>query len=408
MSKQTNKNVSKSSTPPSIPDIFKMAEKIAKDMPSPDGDEKLNMDGMIKHVTESVMNMMSNGDVDINTMMQGLMQGGGDNPLMSMMGAMQQGAAQPQQSVKPIANSKVKLPGQESNKEYKFKEPVEKNNFEELDDDDEADTFNPRTKDIEIKINVNLEDFYNGTTKKLAVRRKRLKKDSNGKIVQVEEKKKILIPIEPGMRDEQVIRFNKEADEAQGYESGDIVITLYENAHSRFEREANNLFIMKNISLYEAFAASCGENIDLTVKNLDGSILKLITDSKPLHINEGIRKVTGEGMPLYKQDEKGDLYVRFNLVLPEKFKKEDMEILKKLFPCCNETEVITNKTVRDVKLEEVSESDLEELDYGYSESESEYSDSSSSSSEESEPPRKGFRQLPKGLRKQQNSKNSKK
>ena len=43
--------------------------------------------------------------------------------------------------------------------------------------DDEVDVFSPRTKDIEITLNVNLEDFYNGTKKKLAVRRKRLVKD---------------------------------------------------------------------------------------------------------------------------------------------------------------------------------------------------------------------------------------
>ena len=388
-----------------IPDIFKMAEKIANDMPNPDSDEKLDMQGMVKHVTESVMSMMGNGEVDINGMQNSLMQnlneGGKDNPLAVMMGQMMGGLGQaPEQApTTPIANSKIKLPGQEV-KDYKFKEPKDIKNFEELDDDDEADLFSPRTKDIEIKINVNLEDFYNGTKKKLAVRRKRLQKGKDGKITQIEEKKKIVIPIEMGMRDEQVIRYNKEADEAQGYESGDIVITLYENAHSRFEREADNLFIMKDISLYEAFAASCGEDIELTVKHLDDSIIKLKTDGNPLHINDGIRKVTGEGMPKFKQDGKGDLYVRFNLLLPDKFKPEDMEILKKLFPVCNEpVNLDFHKNIREAVLEEVSESDLEELDYDYSDSDSDYSDYSSS---ESEAPRKGYRQLPKAMRKKKN------
>lgn len=213
-----------------------------------------------------------------------------------------------------------------------------------------------------------------------------------------EEKKKIIIPIDQGMRDGQVIRYNKEADEAQGFESGDIVITLYENIHSRFEREADNLFIMKDISLYEAFAASCGEDISLTVKHLDGSLIKLKMDGNPLHVNDGIRKVVGEGMPRFKQEGRGDLYVRFNLVLPEKFKAEDTEILKKLFPVCNEPYNLENKEYRECVLEEVSESDLEELDHGFSDSDSDssdYSDSSYVSSDSDSEPRNGFRKLPK-------------
>ena len=408
---KSNKSAAPQNNDGQIPDIFKMAEKIAKDMPSPDSDEKLDMPGMVKHVTESVMSMMGNGEVDLNQMTNSLMQNMMDpnNPLSSMMGQM---GANPTQNVEnnsapnytPLPNSKIKLPGQDTKKisdkkDYKFKEPNVKKNFEELDEDDEADLFSPRTKDIDIEINVNLEDFHNGTKKKLAVRRKRLKKDKNGKVTQVEEKKKIVIPIEKGMRDGQVIRYNKEADEAQGYESGDIVITLYENAHSRFEREADNLFIMKDISLYEAFAASCGEDIEMTVRHLDDSIIKLKTDGNPLHVNDGIRKVVGEGMPKFKQEGKGDLYVRFNLVLPDKFKQEDMEILKKLFPVCNEKMNLENRTFREGVLEEVSESDLEELDCDYSDSESDYSESSYTSSESEPPLRKGYRNLPKAVRK---------
>ena len=42
----------------------------------------------------------------------------------------------------------------------------------------------------------------------------------------IEEKKKLVIPIEKGMKDEQQIRFEGEADQIPGYKSGDIIITL--------------------------------------------------------------------------------------------------------------------------------------------------------------------------------------
>jgi len=398
-----NNNNTEGQNPPPMADIFEMAKQMASSMPAPDSDEKLDMPGMVKHVTESVMSMMGNGEMDINQMTGSLMQNLMDpnNPLSSMLNPQAPGPPPSDaNNYTPIPNSKIKLPGQTNNKNYKFKEPVVDKNFEELDDDDDddIDQFSPRTKDIDIEINVNLEDFYNGTKKKLAVRRKRLKKNKKGNVVPTEEKKKIIIPIDQGMRDGQVIRYNKEADEAQGFESGDIVITLYENIHSRFEREADNLFIMKDISLYEAFAASCGEDISLTVKHLDGSLIKLKMGGNPLHVNDGIRKVVGEGMPRFKQEGRGDLYVRFNLVLPEKFKAEDAEILKKLFPVCNEPYNLENKEYRECVLEEVSESDLEELDHGFSDSDSDssdYSDSTYVSSDSDPEPRNGFRKLPK-------------
>lgn len=407
----SNKNVK----PP--PNLMEMAQQIAKDFPVEDG-ENIDMNNMVKHVTESVMNMVGKGDVDLNSMtaslMQGFMQQEGGNggfdisQLAGLAGlaGLAAGGNMPSKdvgraSVESNKNSKINLstveniettqeapvehPSKDTSK--KFKNPdKDKKYYEEIegdDDDDDEDVFQPRTKDIEINLNVSLDDFFNGTKKKLAVRRKRLKKNADGEMVQYEEKKKIVIPIIPGMRDEQELRFNKEADEEKGYETGDIVITLYENAHSVFEREGDNLFIIKNISLYEAFAASCGEDVELTIPHLDGSILKLKTDGLPLHNNnDGMRKIIGQGMPKYKKDDsqRGDLFVRFNLTLPKKFNKDDMKILKKLFPSQNEELVKKGKTVREVKLENVSDEDLEELKYGYSDDSD--SDDDSESSEE--------------------------
>ena len=44
------------------------------------------------------------------------------------------------------------------------------------------------------------------------------------------------------MYDEQVITFNKQADEKEGYETGDIIITLSCSEHNKFTRDGNNLF----------------------------------------------------------------------------------------------------------------------------------------------------------------------
>ena len=266
-----------------IPDLMKMVQQIAGSLPD---NKELDLAGIVQHVTKSVSGMMGNGNLDIDSMTKSLVQsfeniqGESESPQLGTI--------------------------QESKVDTNFKNPhhyKKKSNFEELSDSDDTceDAFKPRTKDLHFNLSVNLEDFYNGKDKKLAIRRKRIKK-VDGVIKIIEERKKIIIPIERGMRDEQIIRFSKEADELPGHETGDIVITLCENSHSVFEREGDNLFIIKNISLYEALAVVCNEEIDLYTKHLDGSVLKFQTGSLVLHQSDGIRKVEGGGMPLYKKE----------------------------------------------------------------------------------------------------------
>jgi DnaJ-class molecular chaperone len=282
------------------------------------------------------------------------------------------------------------------------KVPVQQKNYEELDQDSEVDVFCPRTKDLEISINVSLEEFYSGHQKKLGIKRKRIVKVDKAEKV-VEETKKIMIPILPGMRDEQVIRYNKQGDEMPGYETGDIVINLRQNGHPYFERGSDDLFIVKNISLYESYAAAAGM-ISLTVRTLDNRYLILNTNGSLLHVNEGLRKVVGEGMPRYRDQAKsrGDLYIRFNLILPESIK--DIRVLKELFPPVNEDIIYNDGTKNTFEvgrksqvsdLEPITEEDLAKINYRSDDDdesdddddddddESEESDRSKSESEES-------------------------
>ena len=69
----------------------------------------------------------------------------------------------------------------------------------------------------------------------------------------VEEKKKLSIKIEPGMIEEQTLRFNHLADEKKGYETGDIVVTLDVEEHPQFIRDGNNLIMEKDISAFVIF-----------------------------------------------------------------------------------------------------------------------------------------------------------
>ena len=346
-----------------------MAQEIAKN--APEGSNPNDMGGMIKHVTESVLTMVNSGDLDINSMTNNLLSTMQEQQNLGPKNVEESNVEEPIISTQ-IKDSKVKY-------ESKIKLPEKKeDDYEECDSDTDIDKFKPRTRDINININVDLKDLYTGIKKKIAIRRKRLKKESNGKMKSIEEKKKFIVDILPGMQDEQQIRFSKEADEIEGYETGDIVITINENANEKFERDGNNLFLIQNISLYESYAVPQGENIPMIIKHLDGKYLNCSTSKTALHENNGIRKLVGKGMPEYKSNNKGDLFIRFNLVLPEEcnFYEDLCRIFPKLSDDIKETSGLDIDSFEKYILEDVSEEDLENIDYEGSEySEDSYSDS---------------------------------
>uniref|UniRef100_A0A6C0IAU8 Chaperone DnaJ C-terminal domain-containing protein n=1 Tax=viral metagenome TaxID=1070528 RepID=A0A6C0IAU8_9ZZZZ len=225
-----------------------------------------------------------------------------------------------------------------------------------------------KTRDICFDLNVDLEDLYLGKKKKLNVKRKTI---IDNKVV--DEKKKFSIPIEKGMKDEQQIRFEEEADELPGYTQGDLVITLIENEHPEFQRDGDNLVYIKNINIYEMY------NLSFDIKHLDNRVLRIEKYPEDcLYTTDSIRKIPGEGMPKYKKpNEFGDLYIRFNLVIPKSLSESNLIKLKEIF---GESESLSDTFDKNYFLEN---DDTEEDDTDYSTETSESSESGESLSDES-------------------------
>jgi len=320
-------------------DIFKVATQLAKNISDDDKEamENMDMEKMISHVTQSVFKMMGNKD-----------SADGSGPdIMSMM------------------NGGL------------FGNIKQKEDIVESDSESDSEAIVLKTRDICFDLNVDLEDFYLGKKKKLNVKRKRII-EVDGKQKVVEEKKKLIIPIERGMKDEQQIRFEGEADQIPGYKPGDIVITLIENEHPVFQRDNDNLVVIKNINLYELY------DLTFDIKHLDSNVLRITKNpADSLHLNDSLRKIPGEGMPIYKSSNSfGDLFVRFNLVIPKSIDPVKLNLLKDIFESEN---TLSPEFTKNCVLENVSDTDLEELsDESYeTESDSECSDSDLSSLSES-------------------------
>ena len=308
-------------------DIFKMASQIASSMSDDDRNaiENMDMEKMLSHVTQNVFKMMN-----------GTSGSQAPDGLTDFMDKFNLG------NLKNINEVEV--------------EP------DTVSESESESCILPKTRDIRFDLNVELSDFYNGKNKKLNIKCKRTV-TIDGKQKVIDEKKRIIIPIERGMKDEQQIRFEGQADQIPGYIPGDIIITLIEIEHPDFQRDNNNLIIVKNINLYQLYDYS------FNITRLDNKVIiinKLANDA--LHLNESLRKVTNQGMPIYKSDKYGDLFIRFNLVIPKSLESTKLIKLKEIF----ENELV-KPTESDFSytLENVNDTDLEELGSDYFEETSE-------------------------------------
>ena len=206
-----------------------------------------------------------------------------------------------------------------------------------------------KCKDSKYDIDVSLKELYNGIPKKtIRVTASRIEKDEDGENVIVNKKNKIRFEIPPGAPHGNTFTYPGGGDHLEGREPGDVIITINEtpDPDEIFTRKENNLYLDKQISLYEAFKCS------FTFKHMDDRIIKInsidgdILYEELLDSGEAIRKIKGEGMPiLNSEDEKGDLFIRFNLKLPETDDLADKtELLKKLFPPINNPEESVSDT----------------------------------------------------------------
>nr|CAD7201752.1 unnamed protein product [Timema douglasi] len=95
-------------------------------------------------------------------------------------------------------------------------------------------------------------------------------------------------------------------------EPGDIIIVLQQKAHETFQRQGDDLYISRTVTLTEAL---CGFNI--LVSHMDSR--ELVVRHPPGRIIKpgDMKCIVGEGMPHHRNPfEKGNLYVKFDVNFP--------------------------------------------------------------------------------------------
>ncbi|KAK3094989.1 hypothetical protein FSP39_008792 [Pinctada imbricata] len=243
-----------------------------------------------------------------------------------------------------------------------------------------------KVKSVVHQLSVSLEDLYNGTTRKLAVKKNVICSKCDGKggkqgavekcttckgtgvqvhirrlgpgMVQqmqavcsdcrgegeridpklrcktcegkkvLQERKILEVHIDKGMKDGENIKFHGEGDQEPGLEPGDIVIVLDEKRHDIYTRKGIDLLMNMEIPLVEAL---CG--FRKTIKTMDNRTLVITAHPGEVIKDNEIKCIMNEGMPTHRNPfEKGRLIIHFQVKFPETLALDKVKAIEKLLP----------------------------------------------------------------------------
>jgi DnaJ family protein B protein 4 len=133
-------------------------------------------------------------------------------------------------------------------------------------------------------LNVNLEDLYSGTVKRVRITKKVT--DASGHQNQVAVEKEI--NVKPGWKDGTKITFEREGDQSPGVTPADIVFVLQTRPHAVFTRDGDDLKCTLPVTLEDAL-----RGVNTSIRTLDGRTLPI---REPYVTPETTRIISGEGM----------------------------------------------------------------------------------------------------------------
>ena len=165
----------------------------------------------------------------------------------------------------------------------------------------------PTGKDYTQEVEISLEEAFNGTTRILRVGGRRLE-----------------VKIPKGAKNDTKIRVRGEGGEGQeGGSKGDLYLDIKVTPHPTFELIGDDLHLELPVDLYTAVLG--GEAI---VPMFKGKVkLKIPPETQ----SGRTFRLKGQGMPCLKQpDERGDLYAKVMIHVPENLNEEEIALFEEL------------------------------------------------------------------------------
>ncbi|MGD6808730.1 MAG: molecular chaperone DnaJ [Candidatus Bathyarchaeia archaeon] len=139
----------------------------------------------------------------------------------------------------------------------------------------------------------------------------------------VRKKRKITVKIPMGIEDGSQLRLRGEGEmAANNGEPGDLYVIVHVLQNELFARDGDDLYRVEMITYPQAALGA-----EISVPTLEGpTVVKVHSGTQP---GEVIR-VRGKGMPRMRGYGKGDLIVRFGVVVPEKLTGEQRSLIEQL------------------------------------------------------------------------------
>ncbi|KRX08588.1 HSP40/DnaJ peptide-binding [Pseudocohnilembus persalinus] len=186
-------------------------------------------------------------------------------------------------------------------------------------------------ENLTVKVQVTLEEIYNGCSKVIKYPKQVLNNDSRTTSI-VEEERQIWVP--KGSLNGATIKLEGQGNQGPQQKNSDLIIIIEEMAHKVFKRKGNNLYYTQTLNLVEALGCS-----PVNLRTLDGRDIFVPIDQM---ISPSYKKeVKGEGMPIDgqvdkdvktfgKEVPKGNLYINFNIIFPKQIPENDRTRIKEL------------------------------------------------------------------------------
>lgn len=141
----------------------------------------------------------------------------------------------------------------------------------------------------------------------------------------VPDRQRVTVEVPVGIRDSQQLRLSGFGEAGmQGAVAGDLIVTCRIQPHEFFERDGDNLHARANISIVQA---TLGAEIEIDGIFEDEVVKVRIPEGCQ---NEQVVRVRNFGMPRFKSESRGDMYVHVNVVIPKKVTKKERELLEQL------------------------------------------------------------------------------
>jgi len=174
----------------------------------------------------------------------------------------------------------------------------------------------------------------------------RCKKCNGNKVTQ--EKKVLEIFSEKGHTHKQKLVFSGEGDQEPNVIPGDVIIVLNQEPHKIFRRDNADLFMEKEINLYEAL---CGFTFSIT--HLDGRVLLVKSNPGEIIKPGDVKEIPNEGMPIHRRPfDKGVLVIKFGIKFPDTIAPDNYSLLAKVLPEPAPLEGINMENVEEVSLQD--------------------------------------------------------